>query len=303
MFNDSRELDVSVIVPSYNHSKYIGQALESVVNQTLQPKEIIIIDDASDDDTSTIVNKFISQHADLITYYKNSVNMGPSFSRNLGIKSAKSTFIAFLDSDDVWCCNKLKLQIEVLINNYDIGIVGGGVAYINNQGVPISKSFLGPPEVSFDRMCISVSLPGCTSNVATRREIFDEVGFFDESLRRAEDWHMWLRIAKKYRVINIQQQTVYIRAYNRKLSDDFFKIKIDSRKTVHKLAEKREIKRMAESWTYYILFKDCFEMKFYFKSFSNLIKSFIIWPICIAYGHKRLIPTIKTLIRALFRLE
>lgn len=101
--------DISVIIPTYNRAGMIGVAISSVLQQTMAPAELIIIDDGSCDETENVVNSYIAETRIPIIYEKQE-NRGPAVARNKGIERASSAFIAFLDSDDYWLKNKLELQ-------------------------------------------------------------------------------------------------------------------------------------------------------------------------------------------------
>jgi glycosyltransferase involved in cell wall biosynthesis len=107
---------VSIITPSYNSSKYIEKTIQSVIEQTYKKWELLIIDDCSNDNSVQIVNKYIIND-DRIKLYQLEKNSGVAIARNYGIKKAKGTFIAFLDSDDIWLPNKLEVQLSFMKKN------------------------------------------------------------------------------------------------------------------------------------------------------------------------------------------
>jgi len=114
---------VSIITPLYNADKYIAETIESVINQTYQNWEMIIVDDCSTDESLSIVNKYAVKDIRIILI-KSEVNFGgPARPRNIGIRHSKGTFIAFLDADDVWKENKLQLQIDYFLNHPDIDAI------------------------------------------------------------------------------------------------------------------------------------------------------------------------------------
>ena len=105
-------ITVSAVIPAYNAGKYVGRAIESVLAQTRKADEIIVVDDGSTDDTAEVVERF----GDAVRFIRQE-NAGASFARNTGIEAATSDWIAFLDADDEWLPNKLKLQTEHLERN------------------------------------------------------------------------------------------------------------------------------------------------------------------------------------------
>lgn len=110
-----KEEPVDIIMPNYNKGTYIKEAIESVVNQSYKNWKLFIIDDNSDDSSKKEIKKFIKKKNIKIFFLKK--NKGPSYCRNIGLKKSKSKFIAFLDSDDFWLKDKLKLQINFMIKN------------------------------------------------------------------------------------------------------------------------------------------------------------------------------------------
>ena len=113
--NEYEEL-VSIIMPSYNTGKYISESIQSVLNQTYQNWELIIVDDCSTDDTDKVIKTFLSDNR--IRFLKNEINSGAAVSRNYALREAKGKWIAFLDSDDIWVPQKLERDdwYHILIN-------------------------------------------------------------------------------------------------------------------------------------------------------------------------------------------
>ncbi|GAH83893.1 unnamed protein product, partial [marine sediment metagenome] len=124
-------ITVSVIIPTYNRADMVGRAIQSVINQTYQDFEIIIIDDASTDNTREVAREF-QEREKRIKYFKHEINKGGGAARNTGIKNSKGEYIAFLDSDDEWYPEKLEKQIEIFNkNDENLGVVYSGVFYID----------------------------------------------------------------------------------------------------------------------------------------------------------------------------
>lgn len=187
---------VSVIIPAYNSEKFICESIESVLKQTFKHYEIIIIDDGSNDNTKNKIERF----KESINYlYQN--NLGPSVARNSGLKVARGQYIAFLDADDIWLPNKLELQVEFLDRNPDIGLVSCDALAFNEQNVLIASMSKERNLYSgwvFERLLRENFLN--TDNVLIRKQVFKDVGMFNEVLKFCEDYDLWLRIANKYRI-------------------------------------------------------------------------------------------------------
>jgi glycosyltransferase involved in cell wall biosynthesis len=190
---------VSVIIPVYNGEKYIAQAVNSVLNQTYQDFELIVVDDGSTDRTAEILEKY----GDKITYiYQN--NRERSAARNKGICSCSGEYLAFLDADDMWLPHKLKQQVQLLDLSPEIGLAHGIAFFIDESGHRIhqnGRQMAGSLE-SGSEVYKSLLFENIIASptVMVRKSCFDRVGLFDESMTYTEDWDMWLRIAIHYRV-------------------------------------------------------------------------------------------------------
>lgn len=185
---------VSIIIPTYNRSTFLRRAITSILNQTFSDFELIIVDDCSIDDTEQVV---ADMNDGRIRYMKLESNIGAPRARNIGIKSARSRYIAFLDSDDEYLNNKLQIQVHELDKSSpDVGIVYCGYTIHYEPDViyglvsPVYKGNLF--DILLKRNCIGSPTP------LIKRECFDACGLFDESLPSCQDWDMWLRISKKY---------------------------------------------------------------------------------------------------------
>ena len=187
---------VSVIMPTYNHAKFIGEAIESVLNQTYNNFELIIIDNYSEDDTKKIVDSYEDNR---IIYLKFRNNGVIAASRNYGIKYSHGVYIAFLDSDDLWLLSKLEKQVEQLNSHEEICLSYVLYSYMLENGsirgiFPKTKNrFRGN---IFKSLYLKAIIPN--SGVMVRSKVFEELGLLDENskLVAAEDYDMWLRIAR-----------------------------------------------------------------------------------------------------------
>jgi glycosyltransferase involved in cell wall biosynthesis len=183
---------ISVIIPSFNRAWCIERAVNSVLSQSFKDFELIFVDDGSTDDTKNIVKEY----KDIRYYYIE--NSGVSHARNFGIKKAKGHLISFLDSDDMWHENKLLEQVELykkkpyrLCHTNEQWIRGGKKV---NQMKKHKKS---GGDIFVNSLALCLISP---SSVVLEKTIFNEIGFFDESLKVCEDYDLWLRILSKYRV-------------------------------------------------------------------------------------------------------
>lgn len=186
---------VSVIIPAYNAAPWIAETLASVLAQTLQDFEIIVVDDGSTDETAEIVAKI--EHIQ----YMHKANGGAASARNVGIRLARSEYIAFVDADDLWLPDKLYLQMELLRQTGLEWVYSDAYAFDGRTGGTLFAFSKLRRQYSGDvlrPLFLGDFIPMPTPIV--RRGVFDEVGYFDESPKAhgVEDWDMWLRIAARY---------------------------------------------------------------------------------------------------------
>ena len=180
---------VSVVMPSYNAEKYISEAIQSVIAQTYENWELLIIDDCSTDSTANIVKQF-SDVDSRITLYSNPKNMGVALTRNKGMNLAKGSWIALLDSDDVWHKDKLEKQL-VAAENTGADIIYCSYSLMDKNGEHLSD-FIVPERTSYDDM-LRKSVLSC-STVLLRSSILSAHCFFTNYYH--EDYVFWLELLK-----------------------------------------------------------------------------------------------------------
>ncbi|MFC2166917.1 glycosyltransferase family 2 protein [Acidobacteriota bacterium] len=184
--------DVSVIIPTKNRSESLERAIKSVLDQSYEKFEIIIVDDGSDDNTSEIARRFEVNHSN-IHYIRNSHSVGAAEARNIGMRQAKGEIIAFLDDDDEWLPKKLEKQIEIFLKNPDVGIIGTNSFWIDvDNNNTIKKKFL--KKQSFKMLLVKNSL-GSFSFVSIKKELFDKWGGIRPDMKSFQDWIFWLKLA------------------------------------------------------------------------------------------------------------
>jgi len=205
---------VSIIIPTYNQSQYLEEAIESVLNQTYKNIEIIIVDDGSTDNTSEVVKSFDNK-----IIYIQQKNKGASGARNTGIKKANGQYIAFLDADDMWLKNKLEKQIEFIQNNPEIGLLGTGCYQMIDMSKMIHKKIFPAKNEILQKDLIKYN-PFIQSSVMIKKDVFNHIDLYDEKFKESEDYDLWLRIAQKYKVANLEQSLVTKKYYAKGLSKD-----------------------------------------------------------------------------------
>jgi glycosyltransferase involved in cell wall biosynthesis len=189
---------VSIIIPTHNRAHTIERALRSVTAQTLQDFEIIIVDDASADNTADVIQNFSDPR---IQYLQHQTNLFAGAARNTGMAAATGKYIAFLDSDDAWLPEKLEQQIALLEGvDKDCGCSYTG-AVINVEG-GLNKHTIYKPTWHGDALkdYLLEKFPIWTPTFVFRAELLEQVGPFDTSLVRAEDVDFYIRMLKRYRL-------------------------------------------------------------------------------------------------------
>ena len=203
---------VSVIVPAYNVSKYIPEALASLEKQTFSDFEVLVVDDGSTDDTVAVVQKFCQRDNRFSLLQK--PNGGLSSARNYGIRHAKGEYIALLDGDDIYHRDKIATHVARLYDKPDVGVVYSASQTIRDDGKPTFISLSGKPVHQNPLLALLCkNFVGHGSNAVFRRCLIDEVGGFDENLRSWEDVDLWLRIAamQKWRFFREKRVLCYYR--------------------------------------------------------------------------------------------
>jgi len=210
---------VSVIIPTYNRANMIKRAIDSVLRQTYQYFEIIVIDDGSNDDTYQVVQSINDSR---IRYIRLDRTKGAAAARNEGILQANGELIAFLDSDDIWMSKKLEMQVNTFLND-DVGLCYTSILLIDEKGKVVGKHKATHSGYIFKKL-LKKNIIGSASSVMVKRNCLDKCGLFDESLTHREDYDLWLRIAKHYKTASVRKTLTIQYVHNAfRLSTDFSK--------------------------------------------------------------------------------
>jgi GT2 family glycosyltransferase len=210
---------VTVVIPAYNASLYIAQALDSVKAQTFTDYEVIVVNDGSNDREE--LERILHSHP-LPIIYLSQENRGVSAARNAAIRIGRGEFYSQLDSDDQWTPDYLEFQLGILNDNSDAALVYPNATIIgdaSNEEVEYMKMSPSEGEVTFEALiqqkCIVMT------SVTARMNVVREAGMFDESIRSCEDFDLWLRIAKSgRRIVYHRRPLVFYRRHERSLSSD-----------------------------------------------------------------------------------
>ncbi|MGI6684354.1 MAG: glycosyltransferase [Bacillota bacterium] len=256
---------VSVIIPSYNHEKFIGEAIESVLNQTYQDFELIIIDDCSHDNSIKVIEKFKSEK---IRFFINEKNMGATYTANKCISEARGEYIALLNSDDIWELNKLEKQVPILDNNREIGAVFSNALFINEKGEPLSNDDYSWPNIFkqqnrsqarwlrrffFELNCL------CHPSILIRKSIYDRTNLYTYGLRQLVDFEMWVNILKFTQIKVLEDKLVRFRIFSNNMNTSAYT-------AINKTRNKNEI---------FLIMEDFFEdmpSDLFIEGFSDLFR-------------------------------
>lgn len=208
---------VSVIIPTFNREFFIKDAIDSVLNQTFQDFEIVVIDDGSTDNTKDIIDGY----NDYRIHYFYQKNRGLNPARNAGIKNSRGNYIAFLDSDDIWEPDKLEKQVEILNQKPEIGLVYCGSSLIDEN-----KNFIGKrPLITYKgdvfKKLVMYNFLYNGSVVLFRKSCIEKVGLFDETITRMTDWEFYLRFSVYFKYWGIDEYLIKYRVHKKTMSNDF----------------------------------------------------------------------------------
>lgn len=253
---------VSIIMPCYNGEEFIGEAIESVLNQTYQNWELIIINDGSTDSSDKIIYNYLSDRR--IRYINNTQNRGIPVARNIGIGVSKGEFIAFLDQDDLWLSEKIKRQVKIFEGDKEkkIGLIFSDLLFLKNGKVnkrswPSKRVPKNLETIPFEEVTkilfIYNFIP--TVTVLIRKECFANLGLLDENLIwGADDYEFFMRLVIIFRLKYIDCPLAIRREHKTNFSkmENFFKDEIFIiEKIIKKHPQLQELKKFKLAELYY----------------------------------------------------
>jgi glycosyltransferase involved in cell wall biosynthesis len=205
---------VSVIVPTFNREKLVVETVDSILAQTYDNLQVVVVDDGSQDGTQAVLEGLRTKDARVTIVSQ--ANAGQVRARNNGLQHATGEFVAFLDSDDTWHTTKLEKQIPLFVDQ--VGMVYSGINEIDDCGEQIRVVNCEPGMRGdiYDRLLVKNRMTGGT--VLVSHAVLDDVGHFDESLDAAENWDLWIRIARSYKIEFVDEPLVNYRVHQGNMS-------------------------------------------------------------------------------------
>jgi glycosyltransferase involved in cell wall biosynthesis len=200
---------VSAVIPTYNYGRFIGEAIQSVLEQTKRPQEIIVVDDGSTDDTQDVVRNFGGD-----VKYIHQANAGVCSARNRGVMESTGEIIAFIDADDTMEPGSLEKQIPLFAEE-GVGLVHCGLRLFDHDtGETIELQLEGGEDAVADNLLLwegaGIAGPGA---ILVTREAFDSVGGFDTDMKVGEDWDFCYRVARKFKVRFVPEPLLNYRSH------------------------------------------------------------------------------------------
>lgn len=303
---------VSVIIPTFNCGNYISEAIDSVLKQSFKDFEIVIVDDGSTDNTKSVIDKYKERNYPIKYIYQE--NKGPVYARNMGILKSSGEYIAFLDSDDVWMPDKLKVQMELFEGYNDVYFVYGDICDYDGEKVyqrerinlkpSIRAKLSGRIFVPLFKREIHIPI----STAVVKKECFEKVGLFDEKMNKmcSEDREMWLRITNKYKAHYIDEAMAYFRLRSESRSRHIYEMLRGQMYVINKIAKKFRLplkyKLTALSSCYYETCINCLTINEYRIGFKYFFLALIYSPINIIKPFK-ILTVIKLLLKQKDRIS
>lgn len=230
---------VSIITPTYNSEKYIGQTIQSVINQTYSNWELIIVDDCSEDNTNKIVAMFAKRDR-RIKYIKMNNNSGAAVARNEALNISNGRFIAFLDSDDLWKETKIEHQIKFMMEK-NIGFSFTSYQLISEDGEEMNKTIIAPNEVDYNFL-LKNTIIGCLTVMLDK----DRIGNIKmPNIRSRQDTALWLQILKKgHKAYGLDEVLAKYRKVSNSISSNKFKASWNTWKVYRKVEKINFVKSL-----------------------------------------------------------
>ncbi len=213
---------VSVIMPVYNASPYLHHTIRSVLSQSWDDFELLIVDDGSTDNSPEIAYHYSQQDSRVKLFSQG--NQGVSVARNQGLQLTSGKLVAFIDADDQWLPIKLDSHIQHFNQNSNLGVSFGRVEFLSPDGQPTGKLSNSPLKNIKSQYFLYENPTTTASNLVVRREVFQHIGYFDENMRYSEDLDWCLRVicSQKWKIEGINQVLIRYRTSETGLSSKLY---------------------------------------------------------------------------------
>jgi GT2 family glycosyltransferase len=215
-----RPARVSVVTAFLNAEQYLPEAVESVLAQTFDSWELLLIDDGSGDSSTRIAREYEASHPGRIRYLEHNAHgtRGAGASRNLGLARAKAEYVAILDADDVWKPRRLEKQVAFLDSHPDVALVGSWYTEIDSRGRTLRRGRKPCSDLDI-RWAMLFYSPFLHSTVLFRRRpVLEQVGGYDDTLHTSQDFELWIRVTRRFRVANLADYLVRYRVHDASLT-------------------------------------------------------------------------------------
>ena len=222
-------MQVSVIIPTYNSARYLGEAIDSVLAQTFRDFEVLVIDDGSSDETETMMRRY----GPPVRYIRQK-NSGVAVARNRGILEGRGRYVAFLDADDTWLAHKLEKQIEALDGASGAGFCYSAFTVVDSDLKPVSVSRSKRQASALEDLLLRGNVVGSVCTVLCERALIEMLGGFDPALSQCADWDMWVRIAAHTEFIYVDEPLVTYRHHGGMISRNAALLESDSVRVLEK---------------------------------------------------------------------
>ncbi len=276
---------VSVVIPNYNYAHYLGEAIDSALEQDYTDVEIIVVDDGSKDDSRSVLENYGEAITPIFQ-----ANQGVAASRNNGVAASTGEFLAFLDADDAWEPTKISKQVERFRQDPEIGLVHVGVDEIDSDGNSLVHRLEGVEGKVAPTMLMlkREGVLGGGSGLMVPRRVFDDIGGFDTRLSTSADWDLCYRVAVRYSVGFVPEILLKYRIHTSNMHSNVGALEHDMTLAFEKAFSTPEkdvaaVKRKAYGSLHQILAGSYFRAHNYPAFVTNSIKSLYFDPSNISY--------------------
>lgn len=270
---------VSVVIPTHNHARFVTQAIESALAQTVSPYEVIVVDDGSTDDTSAALEEFTGRIRSV-----RQKNQGVATARNVGAALSSGDMLAFLDADDMWLPAKLERQTARFLSEPDLGLVHCGMEEIDAGGKRMSQLIDGMEGSVADELLLfrRPVILGGGSGVMISRKVFEALGGFDPALSTSADWDLYYRIARNHPVGFVAEVLLQYRLHGSNMHSNIHAMERDMLKAYSKAFSEggapRRLRRCAYGKLHSVLAGSFFSAGQYGRFLEHAVKSLFLTP-------------------------